>query len=153
MSNAGKIPDFVFDTKNNKYKGGWNDNSVKLASHLGHWFPAGGWRLGHSFYKSSNGDILKIVQAFCLTLQKKTMIVNLKNERYIWEVLKYTAIYHFAHKVTANGIAMKEIKKVCPVPLDENTAKTDSKYKNHILLPDPKNTETNKKYWVIKKTI
>ena len=149
MSKAGKIPDFVIDTAKNEYKGGWDDSAVKLASHLSHWLPAGGWNLGKSFYKSSDGDILKIVQAFCLTLQKKTRIVNLKNERYIWEVLKYTAVVHLDHKITAGGIGMKAVKKECPAAIDANVAKTDDKYKNHILLP----VEGAKKYFTIKKTI
>ena len=149
MSKAGKIPDYVIDAKANKYKGGWNDNAVKLASHLSHWLPAGGWNNGNAFYKSSDGDILKIVQAFCLTLQKITDIVNLKSERYIWEELKYTAVFHLEHKNTAGGIGMKAVKQECPNAIGANKAKTDDKYKNYILLPVNKATE----YYVIKKTI
>lgn len=149
MSKAGKIPDFVIDTKANKYKGGWNDDAVKLASHLTHWLPAGGWNIGKAFYKSSDGNILKIVQAFCLTLQKNTSIVNLKSERYIWETLKYTAVAHLEHKITGGGIGMKAVKQECPTAIGANKAKTEEKYKNHILLPVEKAT----KYYVIKKTI
>ena len=49
----------------------------------------------------------------------------------------------------SGGIGMKAVKKECPAAVDANVAKTDDKYKNHILLP----VEGAKKYFTIKKTI
>lgn len=137
MGNAGNIPSFVYDEKKKAYKNSWNDNGVRLASHLAHWLPAGAWKYPSEYVKSK-GDHLKIIQAFCLTLYK-TMggaIVYKHKNRYVFNV-NYKGGLHVIPTITAiaNGVGINAVKKVCTTPITFKNALDEDTYKNHILLP------------------
>jgi hypothetical protein len=146
---AGKIPDFVYDTKAKKYKDNWSDESVKLAAHLAHWLPNGSWGYARneSLYKDCKGSTLKVLIAYCLGQAKaKSAVLKQGSGSYFWRNdWPPTSGGHL--EKFAGGAGLREIKKVCPNPVSVNWTiiSTDKYYKDHIFMA----SENGKGYYVI----
>lgn len=148
--NAAKIPFYVYNSKLNKYKDSWSDASAALAAHLSHWLYAGSWKINS--YKETKGDVLKIIQAFYLSLYKhkvsfykkdsktgkkvKYMVVQkFKNGAYINSYVAATYYQGIKQlKKFAGGIGWSALSKLKYEKISYKVAITDKKYNNHLLI-------------------
>ncbi|MFN8395962.1 MAG: hypothetical protein U0176_15100 [Bacteroidia bacterium] len=78
MMTAGKWPAYIVDKAAGTFAGEWNESTVGMMAHLGHWLPAAGW--GTTDYSDTNGNMLSVIYKYILKTGEKAPSIGKKYE-------------------------------------------------------------------------